>query len=431
MKLPDGPSAEVFWASRVSNPLETLEACTQLYGDPFTVRSVNSPPKVIFSNPQAIQEIFTAEPNLFDTGKNNVSLQPLVGKNSLVLLDGVHHRRQRQLLTPPFHGERMRAYGKLILEITKQITSAWTIGQPFSVRSFMQEITLRVILRAVFGLDEGPRFQQLRQLLSSLLNSVNLPWEGLLHQRQQIDELIYAEIRQRWGQGDLSRADILTLLMSVRDEAGQPMTDVELRDELMTLLMAGHETTSTALSWAFYWILHLPEVLDRLVQELDTFERDSDTSEISRLPYLTAVCQETLRFYPVTIFTFSRIVKSPLQLIGYQFDPGTILSPCAYLTHHREDLYPEPKRFKPERFLERQFSLYEYYPFGGGNRRCIGMAFAQFEMKLILASILSRFRLALTNSRPVKPVLYGIAISPPKDMQMVMLGQRDHTPVQL
>jgi cytochrome P450 len=426
MKLPDGPSAEVFWSQRLANPLETLENCAKRYGDIFAVRSPNSPLKVIFSHPHAVREVFTAEPHLFDAGKSNLNLQPFVGKHSVALLDSTPHRRQRQLLMPPFHGERMRSYGQLIGDIAEQVTSEWTDGKQICVRSCMQELTLRIILCAVFGLEEGSRFQQLRQLLISGLDSASSAWQGLLTLRQQIDELIYAEIRQRREQSDLTSADILTLLLSARDETGETMTDEELRDELITLLMAGHETTAAALSWAFYWIHHLPEVGDRLLEELKTINGNTDPTEIARLPYLSAVCQETLRYYPVTVFTFSRILKLPFELAGYQFEPGTILSPCAYLTHHREDIYPEPKQFKPERFLDRQFSPYEYYPFGGGNRRCIGMAFALFEMKLILASILTRFQLALANNCAVKPVLYGVAISPPQEMPLIAMARRYH-----
>jgi cytochrome P450 len=338
----------------------------------------------------------------------------------------------------------MRSYGQLICDITEQVISQWTIDRPFSVRSSMQAIAMRTILSAVFGLHKGQRFEQLQQLLSTLLNSIGSPlnssliffhslqqdlgswspWGRFLRQKQQIDQLLYAEIQQRREQPDPSQTDILTLLMSAHDEAGQLMTDVELRDQLMTLLLAGHETTASALTWALYWVAQLPEVRDRLLKELDTLTPDSDPSAIARLPYLTAVCQETLRIYPIALISAPRIVKSPLQLMGYQFEPGTALIPCIYLTHHREDLYPQSKQFKPERFLERQFSAYEYLPFGGGNRYCIGSAFAQFEMKLVLAKIVSRFQLVLADSRPVKPVRRGFTLAPPSDMQMVLTARQ-------
>ena len=445
MKLPNGPQTPQFIRTLklVARPLDYLETYAQRYGDAFTVGTKQSP-FVYLSNPKAIQEIFTADPQLFDSGRGNRILRFLLGDQSLVLLDGDRHQRQRRLLMPPFHGDRMRAYSQLICDITKQVTSQWTIGESFKVRSFMQEITLRVILQAVFGLHEGPRFQQLRQLLSSLLDSIGSPlsssllffrslqrdwgplspWGRFLRQKQQIDQLIYDEIRERREQGDLSRGDILTLLMSARDEAGKPLTDEELRDELMTLLVAGHETTASSLTWALYWVHHLPEVQDKLLHELTTLGDNAEESAIARLPYLTAVCQETLRIYPITLTTFMRVLKSPLELMGYEFEAGTALVPCVYLTHQREDLYPEPKRFKPERFLERQFSPYEYFPFGGGNRRCIGMALAQLEMKLVLATIVSRFQLALVDSRPVKPVRRGLTVAAPAGLRMVAISKR-------
>lgn len=445
MKLPNGPQTPQFIRTLklVARPLDYLETYAQRYGDAFTVGTKQSP-FVYFSNPKAIQEIFTADPQLFDSGRGNRILRFLLGDQSLVLLDGDRHQRQRRLLMPPFHGDRMRAYSQLICDITKQVTSQWTIGESFKVRSYMQEITLRVILQAVFGLHEGQRFQQLRQLLSSLLDSIGSPlsssllffrslqrdwgplspWGRFLRQKQQIDQLIYEEIRERREQGDLSGADILSLLMSASDPSGQPMTDEELRDELMTLLVAGHETTASSLTWALYWVHHLPEVQDKLLHELTTLGDNAEESAISRLPYLTAVCQETLRIYPITLTTFMRVLKSPLELMGYEFEAGTALVPCVYLTHQREDLYPEPKRFKPERFLERQFSPYEYFPFGGGNRRCIGMALAQLEMKLVLATILSRFQLALVDSRPVKPVRRGLTVAAPAGLRMVAISKR-------
>jgi cytochrome P450 len=307
----------------------------------------------------------------------------------------------------------------------------------------MQRISLRVILRAVFGLAEGARYQQLEQLLSSMLEGIgsplsasllyfpflqrNLgplsPWASFMRRLNQIDQLLYTEIQERREQPDPSRTDILSLLMSARDEMGAAMTDEELRDELMTLLIAGHETTATALTWTLYWIHHLPKVREKLLQELDSLGDARDSSAIFRLPYLNAVCAETLRIYPIGMLTFPRVVKTPLQLMGYQLEPDTILVGCIYLTHHRQDLYPEPKQFKPERFLERQFSPYEYLPFGGGSRRCIGMAFAMFEMKVVLATVLSRYDLALADNRPVRPLRRGLT-SASSDVRLVVTDQR-------
>jgi cytochrome P450 len=250
------------------------------------------------------------------------------------------------------------------------------------------------------------------------------PWGRMNQQRRKIDDLIYAEIEERRLQPDASRTDILSLMMAARDENGQPMTDEELRDELMTLLFAGHESTATALAWAFYWIHHLPSVRQKLLQELDSLGENPDPMEISRLPYLSAICQETLRIYPVGTQTFARQVLTPVELMGHQLEPGTAVFASIYLTHRREDLYPEPLQFKPERFLERQFSPYEYLPFGGGSRRCIGLALAQLEMKLVLATILRDFDLVLAQKKPVQAKRRGVTLAPGGGVRMALLGRR-------
>jgi unspecific monooxygenase len=423
-----------------------MEDCAKSYGDIFTIRvGPLSSPQVFVSNPQAIQQIFSTDPKHLDSGAAAGFKSPLLGNQSLLSLDGKPHQRQRKLLTPPFHGERMLAYGELIGEISKGVTNKWQVGETVTVLSSMQAISFQVILKAVFGLAEGPRYEKLKEALIAILNpkkpllrSMLLmfpalrrdlgawsPWGKFLRLRQQIDELVYAEIQERKAQPDSSRTDILSLMMATRDEAGEPMTDVELRDELMTLLVAGHETTATALTWALYWIHNQPQVREKLLQELDTLGENPDPNAIFRLPYLNAVCSETLRLYPVAMLLLSRLVKSPLQIGEYQFEPGTLLIPCVYLTHHREDLYPDSQTFKPERFLERQFSGYEYIPFGGGNRRCIGMAFALFEMKLVLATVLSNWQMELADSQPVLPIRKGLLFGPKGGVQMVIKGKRE------
>lgn len=442
MHLPDGPKASPFLQQIQAffRPLETLDAWALQYGDTFRVMGDQLPPLIYFSSPDALQTIFTAHPEqLSSTQKSNVT-KTLLGENSIIFLDGSRHQHQRQLLMPPFHRERMHNYGNLICTITKQVIEQWNTGI-FVVRSAMKEISLRVILNAVFGLQEGTRYEQLQQLLISLFDIFNYPlssmllffpfpqqdlghwtpWGRFIRQVQQIDELIYAEIQKRQSEPDPYRADILSLMMSARDEAGQPMTNVELRDELLTLVSAGYETTAAALSWALYWVHYLPEVQKKLVGELGTLAPDSGPSAIAGLPYLSAVCQETLRLYPIATSAFARVVQKPFDVIGYHLEPGTIVNVSIYLAHQRESVYPDPKRFKPERFLEHQFSPYEYLPFGGGNRRCIGAALAQLEMKLVLATILSQRQLALLHHRPLKPIRRGIAMVPPNSLEMVLI----------
>ena len=433
MKLPDGPKTLPFiqllqW---IDNPLKFMDNCSQRYGDCFTVRLANFKPMVFFSNPQAIEQIFTSNTEQFDAGRANLVLQPWVGDKSILLLDGRSHQRQRKLLTPPFHGDRMKSYGEMICNITERVISAWQINEPISVRQAMQEISLSAILQTVFGLQEGDRSEKLKQLLTSLLDMTDSPlsssivffkvlqqdlgawspWGRFVRLRAQIDEIIYAEIRDRRQHPDSSRVDILSLLMSAIDENGELMSDVELRDELLTLLMAGHETTASALTWALYWIHHLPEVKRKLIDDLASVG-NLDFGAISKLPYLNAVCQETLRIYPTAMLTFFRIANAPINIMGQDFEIETVLTPCIYLTHHRPDLYPEPNQFKPERFTSRQFSKSEYIPFGGSNRRCIGMAFALYEMKLVLATVMSRYNLAIAGNQTVKPVRRGVTLAP-------------------
>jgi cytochrome P450 len=235
-----------------------------------------------------------------------------------------------------------------------------------------------------------------------------------------MSELVYAEIRARRNQNHALGLDILSLLISAHDEIGKPMTDAELHDQLITLLLAGQETTASAIAWALYSIHRHPEVSKKLLVELNHLGEAPDPTTIVQLPYLTAVCHETLRLFPVAVLTVPREVKEPVELMGYQLEPEMRLYGCIYLTHQRPDLYPEPKLFKPERFLERQFSPYEFLPFGGGARRCIGEALAQFEMKLVLATMLSRYRLAIADQSPEYPQRRGVTFAPARGVQMVL-----------
>jgi cytochrome P450 family 110 len=338
----------------------------------------------------------------------------------------------------------MRAYGQLICNLSEQVFNQLPREKPFSACVAMQDISLQVVLQAIFGLYEGERYQRIKQLLTLLLDVFQSPltssflmfpflqkdlgawstWGNFLRLRQQIDDLLYAAIAERRQQPDPNRIDILSLMMSARDEEGQAMTDQELRDELITLMFAAHETTAMSMAWAFYWIHYKLEVREKILQELESLGDSSDPMSIFRLPYLTAVCNESLRMYPVTMLTLPRVVEEPVELLGYHLEPGTVVAGSIYLAHHREDIYPEHNQFKPERFLERQFSPYEFLPFGGGVRRCIGQALAQFEMKLVLATILSRYQLALASQKPEPPQRRGVSLAPSTGIKMVITGER-------
>lgn len=442
-KLPNGSKTPAFLQTFLAlfNQFGLLEAHHKKYGDIFyTPSSFGFPPFVIFNDPKAIEKVFTADPKFFEVGKQtSFPIKVLLGDNSLVLLDGIEHQRARKLLMPPFHGERMKSYGETMVDVTKQVISQWQIGQTFSIRDYTQEISLRVILRTVFGLDEGQRYERLRQVLIEWLEIFNSPlkttflffrllqkdlgawspWGQFIRQKQIIHEILNAEITRRKNDPNTLGEDILSLMLTARDEEGNPMSDDQIRDELMTMLFAGHETTANSLAWAFYWIHYLPEVKQKLMNELKSLNGNLDFNTILKLPYLNAVVSETLRIYPVVVFV-GRQLKEPFEIMGYTFEAGTSLFPSIYLTHHREDIYPEPKKFKPERFLERQFSPYEFLPFGGGNRRCLGYAFALFEMKLVLATILSQVELELRDRHPLKPARRGFTFTPSGGVKMAV-----------
>jgi cytochrome P450 len=443
--LPDGPKSLPIWQllQWIGNPMGWMEACQKGYGDWFTLQ-IGALGSIVFcAAPEGIQEIFTADSSTFDAGQSNTLLRPLLGDHSLVLLDGDRHYHQRQLLIPPFHGERMRTYGDLILQITDQVAAAWEVGSAFSVRPAMQDISLQVILQAVFGITDAQRLATLRNLFPKFLSLVDSPlsssllfiaalqkdwgswspWGRFVQQREQLDQIIYTEISERRRHPDPDRTDILALMLMAKDAEGQGMTDVELRDELITLLLAGHETTASVLGWLLYFIHRFPAVLDRLRQELLTCDDLTDFKAVMKLPYLNAVCQETLRLYPVAPIAFPRILRKPMTIMGRSYLPGTVIAPCIYLTHRRPDLYPEPEQFHPDRFLEKQFSAYEFLPFGGSNRRCIGMAFALFEMKMVLARLLQICEFQLSDQREQKPQRRGVTLAPSGALKLSLVGR--------
>ena len=428
----------------IARPYDFLDDCARSYGDIFTMKLMGFPHWVMLSDPQAIGEIFATDAKQFDAGKSNEYLKPVTGNHSLLLLDGERHKRERKMLMPAFHGEKVKSYGEIICQVTEQLTSTWQPQQSFLASKAMQEITLEVILHAVFGLSEGERYQEIKPLLANLLDMTGSPlrasllfcpvlqqdwgawspWGKFVRQRQQVYDLLQAEIDQRRSQPEIKGNDVLSLMLLARDEDGQPMTDIELQDELMTMLAAGYETTATALTWALYWIHKLPVVKDKLLQELDSQGNDTEPLAIARLPYLTAVCNESLRIYPLVPVATPRNSRISVEIAGQQFAPDTCLAPCIYLVHRREDLYPQAKQFKPERFLERQFSTAEFIPFGGGNRRCLGYALAMLEMKLVLATIMSKYELTLANQKPEKPSRRGVTMAPANGVKMILTGER-------
>ena len=425
------------------DPVKFLQTVARQHPDLCEVKTVGFGKEYILVNhPEAIKEILASNrQKLFASSKNNGILSPLLGDRSVILLEGDPHRQRRKLLLPPFHGERMANYSRSIVELTNKVFGGSIAGETFSARDLAQNISLQVILRVVYGIGDSKRATELKRLMSEMTDVFNSPlssamlflpmfqqdwgrwspWGYFVRVRRAIDELIYAEIAER-KQDNIYGEDILSMLMSARDETGQPMSDRELRDELMSLMFAGHETTATAIAWALYWVHHLPEVKAKLLDEIASLGVSPKPMEIAKLPYLDAVCKETLRIYPVAMLTFARVVQHPMQLLGYDLEPGNVLMGNIFSVHQREDIYPDAQQFKPERFLETEFTSGEFVPFGGGARRCIGEALAKFELKLVLATVVSRYQLTLAGDSPEKPQRRGVTLSPAGGVKMQFQG---------
>ena len=383
----------------VLRPVPFVERCRARYGDFFTARFVLGN-IVWICDPDVIKRVFTGDPDVLHAGEGNAPpLQPIMGPNSVLLLDGAEHLRQRKLMLPSFHGERMQRYGELMREIADDDIDGWPVGTPFALRPHTQAITLEIIMRAVFGVEDAARLTRLRDALKPLLDigtnqlamfAIAFPlmrrtagkpmWEKFMRLRDEADELIYDEIaRRRADPATPGRDDVLSILLQARDEQDEALTDAELRDELITLLLAGHETTATAIAWAFDLLLHNSGKLARLQEDLAAGSTE----------YLEAVIKETLRIRPV-VPGVVRKLTAPLELRGYELPAGTLVAPNIYLTHMNPAVYPEPKRFQPERFLGNGADTYSWIPFGGGIRRCLGASFAMYEMRIVIPAILER-----------------------------------------
>jgi cytochrome P450 len=435
---PSGPGPLVF-LNFLARPGDFLESTRKKYGTPFTVRLSPQRTVVITDDPAVIKQVFTSDPTKLLAGVGNEVLRPLLGPSSVLTLDEPEHMRQRKLLLPPFHGDRMKLYGETIAEATEREVAHWPVGKSFPVQQPMQAITLEVIMRAVFGVrDDADRLEEiavpLRRLLDSMAalrrlfalqvtsskrNGRFSPW------RRFRDDLLFParavlldEIRSHRAAPDLSeRDDILSLLLSARDEDGQGLTDSELVDELMTLLLAGHETTATALSWTLERLSRHPDALERLTEEV----RSGDGAD-----YLDAVIKESLRLRPV-VPAVARYLTEPTELGDRVLPAGVHITPSIYLTHYNPDIYPEPRAFRPERFLERPAGTYEWIPFGGGTRRCLGATFALFEMKIVLAEILGRFDLVTTTASSERIARRAITFSP-RSGGRIEVGRRSSAP---
>ena len=441
--LPPGPRAPAALQllGTWTRPTATLRGLRR-YGKRATIRLPFQPPFVVLSDPAEIKELFTAPPDAVHPGEGARILEPVIGRNSVILLDEQAHLSQRRLMLPAFHGERMQRLRGVMTEQAEHEVQSWPTGTPFALHGRLQKLTLEIILRAVFGLERGQRSSELRDLLTDVLAFGESPisvlpamqrvlgWTSTQRRfqdrLQRADRLIFALIDERRAAANENESadadtpqgdDVLAMLLAARHEPqegeqeGAPMSDQELRDELVTALVAGHETTASQLAWAFERLAREPEVQARLIDELDGGDSDD---------YLSAAITEILRLRPVLPNAEPRLTKRPIEIGGYRYPAGIVLLANAYLIHHDPDLYPEPEAFRPERFLDKQPGTYTWIPFGGGRRRCLGASFAIEEMKIVLRAVFERYTLTPGGRVPETTRRRGITYTPSRAATVVL-----------
>jgi cytochrome P450 len=411
----------VAWARR---PLPFLERCQKHYGDIFTIRVRHSGTWVILSDPEDVKRVFTADHAVLGVGVANSILGPLLGPRSVMLLEEPEHVKRRKLMLPPFHGERMQGYSEMMSDITRRELAGWPVGVPFELWPRMQEVTLEAIMRVVFGPVETDRLERLRGFLRRLTNWMNDPRRlnllaaagpsrfagnsGYRAMMGPVEDAVLEEVRRRQRDPDCTDGtDIAAMLGEARYEDGSPMTEQDLRDELVTLLTDG--PTSSLISWAFERILRHPEKLARLRAEIDAGEDDV---------YLDAVVKETMRLCPAAPIVVRKLL-APMELGGYMISAGTTVAPCVHLVHRRADIYPEPLRFMPERFLERPAGTYTWIPFGGGVRRCLAASYAQLLMKRVIGTVVSEVDLRPADPRSERARKSAIAFVPHRHAMVI------------
>lgn len=430
-RLPPGPSNALFTTVHyLRDPFGSLLDAARKYGDPFTWPTFLGK-MVVTGDPTGVKTLLSADPDIYQALGADL-LAPVMGENNLILLSGERHRAMRRMQNPQFHGERLHAYGQLILRIAEEHSGRWQPDQAFSVQETMQAISLDVILQAVLGLGEPAARAAFKQAVLSIvaalkpsfmfIRALRRPmlglsaWARFRRRRATIAALFGKELAARRASAE-PREDILSLMVAARKEDGSAFGDEELLEQMISLIGAGHETTASALTWALYHVHRDPPVRARLLEELRSLTAPLDPQAVTRLPYLDAVCSEALRLDPVAPIV-GRTLRRGLTLRGYELPPGISVGIGIVNVHRRADLYPEPEQFRPERFLSREYGPFEYLPFGGGSRRCLGAAFAVYEMKLVLATILRSHSLRLIRDVPVRAALRNTTVGPAATIEM-------------
>lgn len=435
-RLPPGPKGSLRPTLQlIRNPRAALEGWVRDYGDPFLLSAMNGP-VVVTGREDLIRVIHGQDPALYAPFAS-ATIDPLMGSGSMLILEGETHRRERRLLMPMFHGDRMREYGESMQQCAlERFESNRQRGNILTLK-MMTEISLEVIVRTIFGGSDQGTVRQLMHASSRLVASASpllffsakthfsflglSPWDRWNKARSRLHQLLNQVIDQHQAAGGVGD-DILSMLCAATYEDGQPITREHIHAELITFLFAGHETTALTLTWAVYHLLRHPEVLAKLHEELDELD-DNSPAQLAAAPYLKAVVQETLRVHPIVTETLRKL-KAPLELDGYHLPAGIAVAPATVIAHYNANVFEEPEQFRPERFVERSYTPFQYMPFGGGHRRCIGAAFASYELAIVLGTLFKRFRFELIDEAPVVPKRRNVTIGPSTTVPVRYLGPR-------
>jgi cytochrome P450 len=436
--LPPGPGL-VATFDFIRNPFRFLDTCAARYGDWFTVRVPGVAPFVFTSDPAAVREVFLGDSDALHAGEANRPLGAFMGARSSLFLDGAEHLRQRRLLLPAFHGEQMASHADAMRNAADNAIATWPTDTQFAIHPQMRAITFETIIRTVFGFEDDASGSALRSLMKQLfaLYSSKLgtlfslpamqidagrwsPWGRAVRLARQIDAILYAEFARRRSEGVEGRADVLSMLLAARYEDGNPLPDAVIRDEMYTLMLAGHETTAATMAWVINRLLTNPAVMERARAEVVSVLNgvQLDASHVGKLKFVEAVINETMRLDPV-VPNIGRELKKAMTIAGRELPEGVTIAPCIYLVHRRHELWPNPAQFNPDRFLESRQTPYTFLPFGGGPRRCLGAAFASYQMKIVIAEILSRVELKAVEGYKANATRRGIAFAPSDSLPVI------------
>jgi unspecific monooxygenase len=410
----------------MEEPVAFWEDCVARFGDTVTIELGSLGTTILFGHPEAVRQVFQLAPETYECRPFNGHYNSVMGDNSLFVADGAHHRRMRRTIMPPLHRNLVERHGESTREHVRRAVGEWPTRRAFSPRLTMHLIALNIILDVTFGPGDELAAEIARVFSEEIYQELGsfIAWTRFVRHQPRFRKLIAEKTGRARMASETSGTTVFAALVHARDDVGGLLSDQEIADHIFTMLVAGVDPTALALSWALYWIHQDPAVLSRLRAEVDRHGTEADPGRFAQLPYLTAVCLETLRMYPIAATPTGRKLVVAAEIQGRRYPAGVTLLPCPHIIHRRADLYPDPARFLPERFLERQYASNEYFPFGGGARTCVGASLAPLELKIALAEILAECDLAPAHEGPIHPVRHGTLLAPCDGMKLILTGTR-------